>query len=208
VVAFGNDGFATSAKARFQVVELVKMLDKAGIDVAGFGISKDGYSWTLLAACTNTAQLFTMVWDAWEAGIARAGATVDDGGAIRCYQENVAKSALRRNGYNLEPETVPHLLVYWLAKNDVRDWDFRQTARFAAKQSEALSKLKADGWNLVKGMDKDVEGGLVGFIATHTRVKSVEDARKRLRKLRIGKNVGYELRDEPLNAEDLQAWAI
>lgn len=65
-VIFGNDGFASDARAQIEVARLVQKLERLKIEILGFGTSKgDGYSWALRVVFKDADLLDHLVWNVW-----------------------------------------------------------------------------------------------------------------------------------------------
>ena len=65
-VVFGNDGFSSDVRARIEVAQLVQELERLGVKIKGFGISKDGgYTWALRVAFKDDYLLDRLVWHIW-----------------------------------------------------------------------------------------------------------------------------------------------
>ena len=64
-IVFGNDGYATDVRARKEVAALVRRLESLGIEVLGFGLSPNRYSWAMRIAHNEGNLPEALVWDVW-----------------------------------------------------------------------------------------------------------------------------------------------
>lgn len=64
-IIFGNDGFQSGVRVRKSVARLVMRLDELNIDILGFGIAPDGYSWAMRVDCDDEQLLNYLVWYFW-----------------------------------------------------------------------------------------------------------------------------------------------
>jgi hypothetical protein len=65
-VVFGNDCFSDDIRSRIEVAQLAQELERLGVKIKGFGISKDGgYTWALRVAFKDDYLLDRLVWHIW-----------------------------------------------------------------------------------------------------------------------------------------------
>jgi hypothetical protein len=63
-IIFGNDGF-TGVRVQKEVAKVVQQLEGLAIQVLGFSVEPDGYSWAMRVECDDEDLLHLIVWNAW-----------------------------------------------------------------------------------------------------------------------------------------------